>query len=174
MLTALARPASASASAPASAPAPAGTAGTNRASGFPRPPSAGRTFVAWAPRPTAAVVPRIRTCTRAVLEGWRVSGAAVDTLLLAVSELVANAVQHAGAVTDRLCVTVSFGGGWLQLDVADGDPALPRFAGPEADPDDESGRGLMIVGLLVAEAGGEVAVIPRDRGKAVRVRIPAP
>ncbi|MBT2509335.1 ATP-binding protein [Streptomyces sp. ISL-98] len=131
-----------------------------------------RSSVHWAPKPTVATVPRIRTCVRAVLEGWRISPAVADALLLVVSELVTNAVQYAGAVTDRLRVTVTFGGGWLQLEVADGDPALP-CAGAEVDPDAEGGRGLMIVHLLVAEMCGELAALPCGRGKAVRVRIPA-
>ncbi|MDJ0463892.1 ATP-binding protein [Streptomyces sp. H27-C3] len=117
-------------------------------------------------------VPRIRTIVRAVLEGWRVSAAVTESLLL-VSELVANAVQHAGAVTDRLHVSMALGCSWLQLEVLDGDPVLP-CTGREVDVDAESGRGLLIVHLLIAEMCGEVTALPRGCGKALRVRIPVP
>jgi len=148
-------------------------ASTSLAWTAPRPPLAPRrSFAHWAPSPTAATVPQVRARLRVVLEGWRISSDVADTLLLAVTELVSNAVRHAGAVTERLRVAVTLGAGQLQLEVDDGDPSLP-YAGPEADPDAESGRGLMIVNLLVAEAGGAVAVLTHARGKTVRVRVPA-
>ncbi|MEN8651323.1 ATP-binding protein [Streptomyces sp. 21So2-11] len=137
----------------------------------PRPPSGRRTFTHWSFSPTAATVPLVRARVRAVLEGWRLSLDLSDVMLLAVSELVTNVVRHAASVTDRLRVTVAFEEGRLRLDVADGDPSLPRV-GP-VDLDAEGGRGLAIVGLLVAEAGGEVSVVAGRCGKAVRVCLPA-
>jgi two-component sensor histidine kinase len=137
----------------------------------PTPPRRHR-FVHRLPTPTTASVPRTRARVGAVLEGWRVAPDVADTLLLAVSELVANAVRHAGAVTERLRVTLTLDGGRLQLEVADGDPTLPPLD-QEAEPDAESGRGLMIVGLLVAEASGDLTAFRRGAGKVVRVRIPA-
>ncbi|MBT2398180.1 ATP-binding protein [Streptomyces sp. ISL-100] len=134
------------------------------------PPSGRRTFTHWSFSPTAATVPPIRARVRAVLEAWRISLDLSGTLLLAVSELVTNVVRHAASVADRLRVTVTFGGGWLRLDVADGDPSLPHV-GP-VDLEAEGGRGLAIVGLLVAEAGGEVSVVADRRGKTVRVCLP--
>lgn len=140
----------------------------------PRPPVAPRlSFVYWAPSPTVATVPQVRARLRAVLEGWCVSSDVADILLLAVSELASNVVRHAGAVTERLCVAAGLDGGQLRLEVDDGDPSLP-YAAPGVGPDAESGRGLMIVNLLVVEAGGEVAVLRHDRGKTVRVRVPVP
>lgn len=134
-------------------------------------PPAGRSFVCWALRPTLAAVPQVRAYVRAVLEGWQVAADLADALILIVSELAANAVQHAGAATDRLRVAVTLGEGWLLLEVVDGDPCLPRF-GLEAGPDEEGGRGLMVVGLVLAEAGGEMVALPRGSGKVVSVRIP--
>ncbi|MGP3983574.1 ATP-binding protein [Streptomyces sp. KR80] len=138
----------------------------------PSVPARGRSVVQWALRPTLATVPMVRARVRTVLRGWGVAPDLMDALLLAVTELVANAVQHAGTVTGRLRATVTLGGGWLQLEVADGDPSLPR-AGAAVDREAESGRGLLIVGLMVAELCGELTAFPCDPGKAVRVRIPA-
>ncbi|MBT2404248.1 MULTISPECIES: ATP-binding protein [unclassified Streptomyces] len=138
-------------------------------------PSPARSFVHWAAEPTAATVPQVRARVRAVLEGWRIAADAADTLLLAVSELVGNVVRHAAAATGRMRVGVSFGGGWLQLEVSDAEPSLPRLPGSsdEADPDAEAGRGLLLVHLLAVEAGGELAVTADEFGKSVRVRVPA-
>lgn len=133
-----------------------------------------RVFVHWVDSPTAASVPLVRGRVRAALEGWLVAADLADTLLLAVSELVGNVVRHAAATTGRMCVGVSCGEGWLRLEVADGVAALPRLPDPaaEVDPDAESGRGLLLVQLMAAEAGGELAVLAHEFGKSVRVRIP--
>ncbi|MBT2489899.1 ATP-binding protein [Streptomyces sp. ISL-96] len=135
------------------------------------PPSGRHAFTHWSFSPTAATVPLIRARVRAVLEAWRISVDLSDALLLAVSELATNVVRHAASVTDRLRVTVTCGGGWLRVDVADGDPSLPHV-GP-ANLEAEGGRGLAIVGFLVAEAGGEVSVVADRFGKTVRVCLPA-
>ncbi len=150
--------------APASAPAPA-----------PAPaPARVRSFAHWAVEPTAVAVPLVRARVRAVLEGWRIAAEAVDVLLLAVSELAGNVVQHAAAATGRMRVGVAFGGGWLRLEVTDQGTGLPRLPHPaaEIDPDAESGRGLLIVQLLAAEAGGELSVVAAGFGTSVRVCLP--
>ncbi|MEU6883325.1 ATP-binding protein [Streptomyces sp. NPDC046712] len=138
-------------------------------------PTPGPRLVRWVSRPTAARVPRIRAHVGAVLAAWGISGDLADTLLLTVTELVGNAVRHAAPVTDRLHVTVAIGGGRLRLEVEDGDPTPPPaapMAAAEVDPDAESGRGLLIVGLLVAEACGQLSVRAHEFGKTVRVCVP--
>lgn len=144
------------------------------AAAHPAPAVPARVFVHWVDSPTAASVPLVRGRVRAALEGWLIAADLADTLLLAVSELVGNVVRHAAATTGRMCVGVSCGEGWLRLEVADGVAALPRLPDPaaEADPDAESGRGLLLVQLMAAEAGGELAVLAHEFGKSVRVRIP--
>ncbi|MFG2874490.1 ATP-binding protein [Streptomyces sp. NPDC048337] len=135
--------------------------------------SGSRSFTHWVTDPVAATVPQVRARVRAALHGWRVSAEEVDVLLLAVSELVGNVVRHAGA--GRMRVGVASGGGWLRLEVADQSAALPRLPAPSSviDPDSEGGRGLLLVQLLAADLGGELALIVDEFGKSVRVRIPA-
>ncbi|MGW6982050.1 ATP-binding protein [Streptomyces sp. NPDC054932] len=133
-----------------------------------------RSFAHWVADPTAASVPQVRSRVRAVLDDWRVVGEVADALLLAVSELVANVVRHAGGGAGRMRVAVAAGGGWVRLEVADRGPGLPRLPAPraEADPESECGRGLLMVQLLTAELGGELSVVADGFGKSVRVRVP--
>ncbi|WP_327387256.1 ATP-binding protein [Streptomyces sp. NBC_01207] len=136
---------------------------------------AARSFVHWVCDPVAASVPQVRSRVRAVLDDWRVPVDVVDVLLVVVSELVGNVVRHAG-VAGRMRVAVVEGGGWLRLEVADRGSALPRLPAPrtEVDAESEGGRGLLMVQLLTTELGGELSVVAREFGKAVRVRIPVP
>ncbi|WP_079154030.1 ATP-binding protein [Streptomyces subrutilus] len=132
-----------------------------------------RSFTHWVTDPLPVAVPQVRARVRAVLDGWGVPLDASDALLLAVSELVANVVRHVGA--GRMRVAVASGGGWLRLEVADQGAPLPRLPAPRAtcDPDAECGRGLLMVQLLVADMGGELAFVADESGKSVHVRIPS-
>ncbi|MEV7728842.1 ATP-binding protein [Streptomyces sp. NPDC087917] len=129
----------------------------------------------WAAEPTAATVPLIRSRVRTVLDGWRVSADIADVLLLAVSELTGNVVLHAPA-TSRMRVRIALRGGWFHLEVIDGafSPARPLpHPRAEVEADAEGGRGLLIVGLLAAESGGELTFTSHEFGNSARVRIPA-
>ncbi|MFE1885269.1 ATP-binding protein [Streptomyces diastatochromogenes] len=137
----------------------------------PGPPSGCR-LVHWATGVAASAVPGVRTSLRRVLERWRIAPELAEALLLAGAELLSNAIRHAGDVTGSLRVTVTLADGWLQLDVADGDPGMPCF-GLDVDGESESGRGLVIVSFLVREAGGELTAFRAGSGKVVRVRVPA-
>ncbi|MGV4988503.1 ATP-binding protein [Streptomyces sp. NRAIS4] len=137
----------------------------------PPAPSPGRRLVHWTTEAAASAVPGGRTSLRYVLEDWRIAPEPGEALLLAGTELLSNAIRHAGDVTGRLRVTVTLADGWLQLDVADGDPCMPHF-GLDVDGEAESGRGLVIVGFLVREAGGELTAFRAGSGKVVRVRVP--
>jgi anti-sigma regulatory factor (Ser/Thr protein kinase) len=84
--------------------------------------------------------------------------AALDDALLLVSELVANAVAHGtGSVVVEIDLDVSR----LRLEVHDESPdvPLPRVA----TPDDDTGRGLLIVDTLAAAWGTRATPV----GKAV-------
>ena len=82
----------------------------------------------------------------------------VETAELLVSEIVTNAIVHAGTPID---VAVSFVDGGLRVEVTDGSPHVPspRDYGPSAG----TGRGLM----LLEELGEDWGVLPEDPGKTV-------
>ncbi|MGI8900863.1 MAG: PAS domain S-box protein [Nocardioides sp.] len=86
----------------------------------------------------------------------------VDNALLLVTEVVTNALLHAGTSIDLSAVLGEDG---LRVVVADGSPHLPvrRRYGPSAG----TGRGLMILDQLVDDWGVE----QRDFGKAVCFRL---
>jgi len=90
----------------------------------------------------------------------------VDTVVLAVSELVGNAVRH-GAAPVRLTLRRRLDG--IRVDVHDGDPREPRMPAPEASATagSESGRGLQIVSRVADEVGVERI---RGDGKLVYAR----
>ncbi|MFJ6795154.1 ATP-binding protein [Streptomyces sp. NPDC091268] len=136
--------------------------------------AARRCFARWTAEPTAATVPLLRNRLRVLLEGWEVAAETVDVMLLAASELLANVVVHATAAPGPMRLGVRLGGGWLHLEVADRAPGLPRLPDPaaEVDCDAESGRGLLLVHLLAAEAGGRLSVVADPSGTSVRVRVP--
>lgn len=78
----------------------------------------------------------------------------LDDVLLAVDELVVNAMRHTKSGQDggSFIVEVLLGAGGVAVSVADqGGPGEP--AAREADPLDESGRGLRTVSLTAASWG---------------------
>ena len=106
-----------------------------------------------APEPTAAS--RARLFIRDTLSNWgtSVSQSATDDAVLLASELVANAVQHAG--TD-LEIGLRVGGGMLEVGVTDRHPSRvlpedPRVPGEEEY--SERGRGLTLPGALASSWG---------------------
>jgi len=104
---------------------------------------------------------------------WGLSeGDPVDTLRLVVSELVTNAVRHAGVLTPSISVTVWRGGdGHLHVGVHDRHPFCPKALLQTVD--DDSGRGLLIVKALIGEAGGYAGIEPDGAGgKTVWIALP--
>ena len=90
-----------------------------------------------------------------------IDGDHVDDVVLAVSELVTNAIRHA-AVDGLLSVRLVVRPRWTHVYVTDPDPAVPEPAPTDGDDLSLSGRGMLIVrelGLLwfVAETYGKTA-----------------
>ena len=123
------------------------------------------TQLALAAEPTSA-----RTARQFVGEAlteWGLAHAAELAILLA-SELVTNAIRHAG--TDDILVRLEWAGGTapVRVEVHDHSPDLPSQPaagrrGAEPDPLALSGRGLALVEVCADDWGVQVA----DDGKAV-------
>jgi len=105
-----------------------------------------------APEPAAAAA--ARRFIRHSLRSWKVSAPhhAVDDAVLLASELVANAVQHAGTGVEVGCRLVA---GVLEVTVTDQHPArsLPDPAGFKEDFYSERGRGLTLPAALASSWG---------------------
>ncbi len=90
------------------------------------------------------------------------SASTIEDAVLAVSELVANAIEHGAEPVE---LTADVDRGVLVVGVSDGDPELPERAGPSAY--SVSGRGLSIVGALAADWG----ITRHGGGKTIWVQI---
>jgi anti-sigma regulatory factor (Ser/Thr protein kinase) len=100
-----------------------------------------------------------RQAVRALCSEAHLAEEACDVALLLVTELVSNAVQHAGAAP---VLDVQIFGDAIRIAVRDPSPTLPEPAGA---PDDlvERGRGLLLVDSLAQNWGAE----PGSVGKTV-------
>lgn len=102
--------------------------------------------------PDLAQVGEMRQTTRAFLRRCRVSKPVAGFVVLAVSELVTNAVVHGeGEVALRIAVSVDV----VRVSVTDQNPAPAVLK--EAGPDGESGRGIRLVDAIsdAWESSGE-------------------
>ncbi|GGM60013.1 PAS domain S-box-containing protein [Halarchaeum rubridurum] len=99
----------------------------------------------------------------------------------AVSELVENALKHAGE-TPSVSVTVEDAGEWLELVVADDGPGIDEMeaeviaTGRETALEHASGLGLWVVDWIVTRYGGSFQIEARDAetgGTAALVHVPA-
>ncbi|MGW0149263.1 ATP-binding protein [Streptomyces sp. NPDC003333] len=101
-------------------------------------------------RPDAAGT--ARAITRAVLGDWHVDQAAAESVLLVVSELVTNAVEHAlPPVVLRLYLDRA--GDQVWVGVTDGGPARADGAWTSSCTREEHGRGLAVVESLTSGHG---------------------
>lgn len=116
--------------------------------------------------PLPEEVARARSFTANTLRMWGETEAIEDAAILVVSELVTNAVRHAGSPA-RL--KLSRHDESLIIEVRDSASAPPRWR--RAALDDEGGRGLLLVSLLASEWGARN--LP-EGGKAVWCRLDAP
>ncbi len=100
--------------------------------------------------PNAFVLTGVRRWVREVLSTWRVTSTVIDDVVLLVSELATNAVQHAGTVFE---VALTLPPGRVRASVADDNPSLPQPRSPR--PSAVSGRGLKMVRSLSVGWGAE-------------------
>ncbi|WP_043266390.1 SpoIIE family protein phosphatase [Streptomyces sp. CT34] len=105
--------------------------------------------------PVGRSVATARAFVRDTLQGWGCADIVDDAVVLT-SELVTNAVVHAGTAADVLCLRTD---GGVRISVADRYPEreIPLQSAGQAmvHPDREGGRGLLLCGALAARWGVE-------------------
>ena len=112
-----------------------------------------------------SAVAAARTEVEAAIGAWCVA-VDPDVAILLTSELVTNAVTHAtarrrrngaaarrGLAAEAVLLVIAADDAGLRVDVHDGSGDLPVLADCPADPDAETGRGLLLVTSLSAEWG---------------------
>lgn len=118
-------------------------------------------------------VPQSRHAVRDLLVGQRVpvGDDLLQGVLLIVSELVTNAVRHAGVLSGKIGVELSVSAGWVRVAVEDQHPYRPKAL--QADDDETGGRGLLLVKTITNEAGGTCDVQHTvDGGKVIWASLP--
>lgn len=110
-------------------------------------------------------VGKARRWLAATLAEWHIGAPLADDVVLAVDELVTNAVVHADGPRQ---LRVRRSDEWLYAEVTDGTGVLPRAV--RAGSEDEHGRGLQMVGLLAHQWGAR----PTRDGKSVWCRFALP
>jgi anti-sigma regulatory factor (Ser/Thr protein kinase) len=108
---------------------------------------------------TPTAVTAVRHQAVDAIAGWKaeLDDELVHTADLVISELVTNAVQHAGP--GQVSLAVRLVEAVLRVEVCDSSPALPRLGLP--DRHSENGRGLFLVAALAERYGAE----PTPTGK---------
>jgi anti-sigma regulatory factor (Ser/Thr protein kinase) len=109
--------------------------------------------------PNDATAPeRARRAVRLAFSGWRLA-ALVDAGVLAVSELVTNALRHG---LPPLGLRMRRTRGHVRIDVNDGGHETLTSAADQGSPDElaESGRGLDLVRHIADDVGSEL--VPGD------------
>ena len=116
------------------------------------------------PLPQDLTAPSVaRRAVRRLLDRWRLQDV-LEPVLLAVSELVTNALRHG---RPPVALRLEHRDHGVTVDVHDGSRDLPGTPAPEQPDGAESGRGLGIVEAMAAETG--VEDVPNN-GKSVWAR----
>ncbi|MGP3980203.1 ATP-binding protein [Streptomyces sp. KR80] len=122
-----------------------------------------------------AVVPAVRHAVRDALANWGLPPGcdALAAMELVASELITNAVRHAGGLTAPITVSIEVHpDGALGFGIGDEHPGAPEAQ--YAPRDAEGGRGMAIADHLVAELGGAITIEWHGTGgKTVWVEVPA-
>ncbi|WP_019075693.1 ATP-binding protein [Streptomyces hokutonensis] len=108
---------------------------------------------------TPTAVTTVRHQAMNAITGWEaeLDDELMHTVELLISELVTNAVRHAGP--GQISMTVRLVEAVLRVEVSDSSPALPQLGFP--DECSENGRGLFLVAALADRYGAE----PTPTGK---------
>ncbi|MEU6549333.1 ATP-binding protein [Streptomyces sp. NPDC046915] len=137
-----------------------GPEGPDRLASGAEPPRRTRAFVF--PAAPASVAPA-RAGVRETLTAWGIDGDAADSAVLITSELVTNALTH--SASERIVCRLLATPGRLRIEVEDQNRGSLRPVPRQAGPDDQSGRGLMLVEALSSDWG--VAGLAHRYGRAV-------
>ncbi|MFF5494889.1 ATP-binding protein [Streptomyces aquilus] len=112
-------------------------------------------------------VGRSRALLRQQAVDWKLPDAITDTAVLLLSELMTNAYRHAHVSPGReirvRCALDDGDGHRLHVSVTDASDTMPTFRNPS--PEDESGRGLILLTLLADEWGTKAR--PHGVGKTI-------
>jgi anti-sigma regulatory factor (Ser/Thr protein kinase) len=113
-----------------------------------------------APEPSSVALARLTL--RAALWDWQIDHLADDAQLV-ITELVTNAIKFANSARAYIYLHKddSASGGTLVIEVIDDSQVFPAIV--DADADDESHRGLVLVDALCSEWGSDLV----DDGKTV-------
>ncbi|MFI6281223.1 ATP-binding protein [Streptomyces sp. NPDC050988] len=101
--------------------------------------------------PTPASVGVARRNVRELLSEWGTSPETCDNAVLVTSELVTNALTH--TASEWIVCRLRTAGGRLHIEIEDQNRGLTLPAQRSAGPDDQGGRGLMLVGMVSSDWG---------------------
>ncbi|WP_330287098.1 ATP-binding protein [Streptomyces sp. NBC_00576] len=117
---------------------------------------------------TPASVGTARRKVREVLGAWGVGPDTSDNALLVTSELVTNALTH--AASERIVCRLHLSTGRLYIEVEDENRGGTLPAQRRPGPDEQCGRGLLLVGVLSSDWG--VRDAPHGSGRVVWAELP--
>ncbi|MFF4014725.1 ATP-binding protein [Streptomyces sp. NPDC001843] len=100
---------------------------------------------------TPASVARARASVHEALASWGIDGDAADSAVLITSELVTNALTHSAG--ERIVCRLRLTPERLRIEVEDDNRGPSRPAPRQPGPEDQSGRGLLLVEALSTDWG---------------------
>jgi len=123
--------------------------------------------VGWSLEPTPTAPGAARRRVRTILTGWDIGDEYAEDVLLVISELVANVVDHAGTA---MTVTIDQFRDTVLIAVSDAGDGLPRLQ-PLND-QAKRGRGLQLVDALCVRWG--TTAVRAGQGKTAWAEIACP
>ncbi|GAA1834547.1 ATP-binding protein [Pseudonocardia ailaonensis] len=130
----------------------------------PRPP--GREAVRWSYDPAPDVPAGLRRRLAPVLAAWEIAADVAEDVLLVVTELAANVVDHARTPFE---ISLERMPGVLRIAVRDGSSRLPEPR--DLDPAAARGRGLLVVQAVCRTWGYELHAAGARTGKTVTAEL---